>query len=196
MKYETEILELMKKNNGIITTKEIEKKGIHRDNLSKLYKKDAIDKIAQGLYILKDVLIDEYYIYQLKHPEVIFSHDSALYFHDMTERTPENIVVTVPQGYYDKKKPDNIQLHYVKKEILNMGVIETKTNFGNIIRIYDVERTICDIIKKQEQFDPEQWGKTMRNYFFHSKVDYEKLIRYANKMGIYKKVEPYIGVSV
>lgn len=196
MKYREAIIVQMKENNGIIRTKDIEIRGINREYISKLYKEGIINKIDRGIYSLKGTIIDEYYIYQLKHPEVVFSHDSALYFHDMTEKTPDKIFVTVPQGYYDKKKPDNIQFYYCKKELINLGVIETKTTSGNTIRVYDKERTICDILKKKKNIDPEQWAKTIRNYFFHSDVDYQKLIYYAKKMGVYKMIESYIVISI
>ncbi len=196
MKPEEKILKILKENNGIITTKLVESSGISRIYLSKMVKNNKIERIKFGIYGIKSYLIDEYYIYQLKHPNAIFSFNTALYFHNMTEKTPEKIDVTVYKGYVDNRKNQNICLHYVKKEILNIGVEEIKSPYGNTVKCYDIERTLCDIVKYQKMFDPEQWGKTMRNYFVHGKVNYSKIIDYANKMGISNLINPFIGISI
>lgn len=196
MKPEEKILKILKENNGIITTKLVESNGISRIYLSKMVKNNKIERIKFGVYGIKSYLIDEYYLYQLKHPNAIFSFNTALYFHNMTEKTPEKIDVTVYKGYVDNRKNQNICLHYVKKEILNIGVEEIKSPYGNTVKCYDIERTLCDIVKHQKMFDPEQWGKTMRNYFVHGKVNYSKIIDYANKMGISNLINPFIGISI
>ena len=62
--------------------------------------------------------------------------------------------MTVPAGYNGSLRQDkNVVLHYVKREILNLGLTIIDSPFGMKIRTYDIERTICDIIKARKHMD-------------------------------------------
>ena len=93
------ILKIMKESNEIITPAQLEKKGISRVYLSKMEKEGIIEKIDRGIYVTKNFKYDEYYLFQLKYPKAIFSHNTALYFYEMTERTPIKMDVTVYRDY-------------------------------------------------------------------------------------------------
>lgn len=84
MSYEKIIL-IGERNNGYVTTKEITENNISREYLRILEKKGAIERVSRGIYILKNVVPDNFYIFQLRYPKTIFSHFTALYFHNMTE---------------------------------------------------------------------------------------------------------------
>ncbi len=47
-----------------------------------------IERIEQGIYITDKFIYDEYYLFQLKHKNIVFSYNTALYLQEKTDRTP------------------------------------------------------------------------------------------------------------
>ncbi|NLK75608.1 MAG: abortive phage infection protein, partial [Clostridiales bacterium] len=90
---------LIQKHGGIITTSIVEKNNIHREYLNSLVKEGELERVSRGVYITPDVWEDRLLINQLKRNRMIYSHGTALYLHDLTDRDPLKYVVTVPQGY-------------------------------------------------------------------------------------------------
>ena len=83
---------------------------------------------------------------------------------------------------------DNLNLFYTKKELFNLGEIVYRLDSGNLIKVYDLERTICDVIKNKNRLDQELVNKALRKYFYSKEKNTLKLYEYAKKMKIYKKV--------
>ena len=190
MRMEERIKKLLKQNKGTITTKQIEGAGILRVHINDFIEKGIITRIKKGIYISNDIIEDEFYILQMKNNKFIFSYNTAMYFLDETERTPEKIDVTVYSGYNKQRFPKNVKVHYVKKEFLNLGAITVETPQGFDIKAYNLERTICDVIKgRNTGIDKEQANKFIRNTITSKKVDINKLYDYAEKLKCTKKLE-------
>ena len=187
MDYENKILKLFK--NGYLTTKTVTLKSIPRVYLSKMLKEGKIERVSRGVYTLKDTLIDEFVILQKKSKNAIYSNTTALFLHGFSNRIPLKYDITINSGYNGSlQKDQNVQLFYVKKEELNIGVIDYKLKSGNIIKIYDLDKTICDIIKNKKKIDAEIFNKAIRTYFYSTKKNTLKLYEYAKEMNIYNKV--------
>ena len=187
MEYENKILKLFK--NGYLTTKDVNDNNIPRFYLTKLIKDDKIERVSRGVYIRKNELVDEFVILQSKSKNAIYSNTTALYLHGFSNRIPIKYDITINSGYNGSlQKEDNVNLFYTKRELLELGVIDYKLNSGNIIRVYDLDKTICDIIKNKKKIDAEIFNKAIREYFYSKKKNTLKLYEYAKKMNIYNKV--------
>ena len=185
MSNEHKILDLFK-TKKYITTKEVENVGISRRFL---VAKNKIIRLSRGIYTLPNELEDDYFIIGNKSKYAIFSNLTALYFHGLCDRIPVKYDVTVKSGYKGSlQKNDNINLYYVKKENFELGLTTIETNYGNNIRVYDVERSICDIIKNKNKLDLELFNKAIRNYYYSKNKNIIRLYDYAEKLGIYEKV--------
>lgn len=181
---------LLKRNNGIITTKQIEEIGISRVYIKQFIESGVIERLKKGIYISKNMLEDEFYIFQLKNKNAIFSYNTAMYLFRTSERTPDKIDVTVYSGYNVQRFPNNIRVHYVKKDLLNLGVVIVNSPSGFKVRAYDMERTICDILKDRNTgIDKEQTNKFIRNMIVHNQVDLNTIWEYAKKLKCEKKLE-------
>ena len=71
------IIDIINKNDGIITSKEAQEKGISRTMLKKVNDLGLIERISQGVYITDKFIYDEYYLFQLKHKNTVFSYNTA-----------------------------------------------------------------------------------------------------------------------
>ena len=193
MEYENKILNLFK--NDYLTTKKVVENNIPRTYLSKLTKDNKIERISRGVYIKKNTLVDEFVVLQSKSKYAIYSNTTALYIHGFSNRIPIRYDITVKSGYKGSlQKEDNVNLFYTKDELLNLGVINYKLNSGNIIKVYDLDKTICDIIKNKKKIDAEIFNKAIRDYFYSKKKNTLKLYEYAKKMNIYNKVRDIFEV--
>lgn len=187
MKYEDEILSLFK--NGYLTTKDVSNKNIPRIYLTKLVNNGKIERVSRGIYSKKNVLVDEFVILQSKSKNAIYSNTTALYLHGLSNRIPIKYDITINSGYNGSlQKDNNVNLFYIKKELLDLGVTNYKLDSGNTIKVYDLDRTICDLVKNKKKIDAEIFNKAIRVYFYGEKKNTLKLYEYAKKMNIYNKV--------
>ena len=187
MEYENKILNLFK--NGYLSTKDVVNNNIPRTYLTKLIKEGKIERVSRGFYTKKNVLVDEFVILQSKSKNAIYSNATALYLHGFSNRIPIKYDITINNGYNGSlQKDNNVNLFYTKKELLDLGLTNYKLESGNIIRVYDLDKTICDIIKNKKKIDAEIFNKAIREYFYSKKKNTLKLYEYAKKMNIYNKV--------
>lgn len=180
-------------NNGMLSTRMIEPLNISRQYLSIMQKNNDIEKIARGIYLTPSAFEDSYFSFQQKYKKVIFSHMNALYFYGMTEEFPYNYTVTVPQNYHVDIVNEKCNVFYVSDEIYEMGVVEVETPNGNKVRVYDKERSICDIIRSKGRMDSEQVKKAIKQYTQSRDKDIVKLSKYSKKMGLSDKVMEIVG---
>lgn len=182
------IKQIMEENNGIVSSRMIEPLGISRQYLSILESNNEIERVSRGIYQSPDVFEDSFYSFQLKYKKAIFSHMNALYFYGMTEEFPYNYTVTVPQSYHMDTVNEKCNVFYVSDDILELGICEVETPNGNKVRTYDIERSICDIIRSKNRMDLEQVKKTIKEYMKSKDKDMSKLLEYSKKMGINEQV--------
>ena len=188
------IEELMKANNGYVTSKIISELGIHRMYLNIMKEKGIIEKVGNGIYIDSKKIEDSYYTFNLELPNIIYSHMTALYFHGLSIKAPDNKCdITVLNNYFNYKLK-NHNVFYVDKEIYNMGLTEIETPYGNKVRVYDIERCICDIIRSKNRMDLEHIKYSIRSYIKRKDKNINKLSEYAEKLGIKEEVMNYIEI--
>ena len=128
---------------------------------------------------------------------IIFSHQTALYLHDLSDRTPNVFHISVPQGYnasHIKKRYEDLQVHYVKKDLYELGKIEIKSPQGNLIPVYDIERTICDIIIDSEKIDKQIFTEAIKRYFKSPNKNLRRLIKYSRLFKVEDEIRKYMEV--
>lgn len=195
MNFYEKILKIVDKNGGYITTKELVNNNINKKFLTNLVKNEKLIRLSRGYYGLPTYIQDDYYILLSKSQNAVFSMSTALYLHGLSERIPLVYNITLPYGYSGAlQKEKNVLLNFVKKELLNLGVVEVESPFGMKIKVYDIERTICDIIKHKNKMDAEIFSKALKFYAKRKDKNINKLMRYAKKMNIEKKVAEYMEV--
>lgn len=190
-----EIIEsIMKINNGYVTSKELDNFEIHRMYLNSMWKKGLVEKVAPGIYIDINKIEDNYYVFSLSMPNTIYSHMTALYFYGLSIKAPNNKYDITVKNTYNSKHLKNHEVFYVSNDIYELGLTEVKTPMGNSVRVYDVERCMCDIIRSKNRMDSEHIKYSIRAYLKRKDKDLVKLSNYADKMGIKDEVMNYIEV--
>ncbi len=183
--------------NLVITNKEAEELGYTRHNLSELTKSGQLERLRPGLYQLKGKVIDDFVLISSNSIRIIFSHQTALYLHDISDRTPNVFHISVPQGYnasHIKNRYKDLQVHYVKKDLYEIGKTQIKSPQGNFIPVYDIERTICDIIIDREKIDKQIFTDAIKRYFKSPNKNLRRLIKYSRLFKIEDEIRKYMEV--
>ena len=183
--------------NIVITNKEAEDLGYSRHNLSELTKSGQLERLRPGLYQLKGKVIDDFVLISSNSNRIIFSQQTALYLHDLSDRIPNVFHISVPQGYnasHIKKRYEDLQVHYVKKDLYELGSTEIRSPQGNLIPVYDIERTICDIIIDREKIDKQIFTDAIKRYFNSPNKNLRRLIKYGRLFKIEDKIRKYMEV--
>lgn len=189
--------ELVEKGNGYLQTSQVLENGISKPTLADYVNKRNMERVAQGVYLSEDGWKDELYILHLSNSRIIFSHETALFLHGLMEREPKDISVTVRAGYnatHLRKK--GTRVYQVKPEIEELGITDIQTNFGNTIRAYDMERTICDVIRYKEAMDVQVFQYAMKEYMGSTHKNLTHLMTYAKKLHIESAVRTYTEVML
>jgi len=189
--------DFIERSKGIIMSAEFKEKNIDKYCINKLIEEGLIERYQKGVYVRSDVFEDPYYILQKSNPSIMFSYNTALYFLNKTEKTPETIDITVYKGYNAHRFSNRVQVHYIKKENLKLGAICIQTPFGFEVTSYDCERTMCDFIRSNKTgIDKEQSNKFIREMFSEKQVDTIKLIKYAKALRCESKVRAIMEVFI
>jgi len=189
------IEKLLVENNGILKTADVVAAGISREYFYQYVKKTGLERAAHGVYISPDAWPDEMYLLQAQFPKAVFSHEAALYLHDLAEKEPIPFSVTVPASYNSGglvKK--GVKAYYVKKEWYGMGICEIQTPGGHLVKAYDMERTICDILRKRSDMDIAVFNYAVKEYMKRRDKRISVLSRYAVALHIEKQMNETMGV--
>lgn len=195
MDYIYTMREIAKKNGGIIDNKSAAAAGISRAMLSKLCKENKIQRLTRGQYIFADDMQDELLSIELRSNQLIFSHETALFLHGISDRVPFEHSVTVPSNKVPSKTiREDCKIYYIKPELFELGKTKLKTQFGNEVTSYDLERTVCDMIRSRNKVGSETFLAALKLYAANPQKDLNKLNSYAKKMKIAGVVRKYVEV--
>ncbi|MCM1563105.1 MAG: type IV toxin-antitoxin system AbiEi family antitoxin domain-containing protein [Clostridium sp.] len=190
-----EIIKMAKKNNGTVTTAMVVAAGFSRGNIKYLVDKGAIEKSARGVYILPQFWDDEIFNLQNRFKRGVYSHETALFLWDLTDRTPNKYHMTFPMNYnMTKPKEENIRCIQCKKELYDLGISEVSTPGGNIVKAYNVERTLCDLLRPRNHVDIQVVTEAFKHYATGTNKNIPILSEYAKILKVEAKLRSYLEV--
>ena len=188
---------LLKDNNGVFCTADAVQAGISRTALSQLAKSGALERVAHGKYTHSDIFPDELYILQQRSGKIIFSHETALFLHDLAERTPILHSLTIPS---DRKLSavlaDGCRIYYVKPELYDLGKCTVSSKMGHEVIAYNIERTICDVLRSRNRVDSQTVAEAMKNYAASKNINWSILGEYAQIFRIDKLMRQYLEILI
>lgn len=194
-KYKKIIEEILNKQNGIILSHNLTENKIPRIYLSRMVKNGEIEKIGRGIYITPDTWEDDMFILQTMFSKTVFSHETALFLHGMTDVTPSRLSVTVPNNYgIGKLSEQNVRIRTSVKNQYSIGITEKETSFGRKVKVYNVERTLCDIVKRSANCDIRFINDAFKYYISSGNYNLHKLNEYAEILKVKQAIKKYLSV--
>ncbi len=189
------VLGVLARNNGRITSKEAAAFGIHRMYLKMMADDGFLVRNERGVYQKADVLNDELFDLQTTYPTGIFSFETALYLHGLTERVPLAWTMTFRGKYHAASlAAKGVEVRHVKAEWYGWDAEEVFSPSGNPLRAYSVERTLCEILRPWSRSDIQTIAYAYKAYARRSDRDTHKLIEHAKIFKVENKVRSYLEV--
>jgi len=188
---------LVAKGNGYLCTSQVVDAGVSKPTLAEYVYQRKMERVAQGIYLAEDAWPDELYILSLSNSRIVFSHETALMLHGLMEREPKITSVTVMAGYNASHlRRKGIRVYQVKPDIYNLGIVEVKTLFGNTVHAYDMERTVCDILRHKDEMDVQVFQHAMKEFMGSTHKNLNYLMAYAKQLHVDTSVRTYTEVML
>ena len=189
------IYEEIKKNNYTITTSQVLQLGFSKTLLTNYVHAGILERSGHGIYTLPDRLHDDMNALMLLSSKIIFSHETALFLNGQSERTPFRHTVTIPSDSVLSTSMKNAcTCFYIKPELHALGMVLRKTTFGNMVKSYNMERTICDFLRSRSRCDEETVISSVKNYAASKNKNLHLLAEYAKSLRVDKKLKQYMEV--
>lgn len=191
------IRKIIKDNNGILLSKNLSENNISLQYITQMVKEGEIFKARNGVYFSTDNFEDEMFTIQTKYPSSVFSHETALYLHNLSDRDPLKYSVTLnSNSNRNSIKKFNVKVYSIKKELLSLGIMSLTTVFGRKINSYNPERTVCDIVRNKSRIEVGIFSDAIKKYIERKDKNIPLLIEYAEKFRIQKKIREYLEVLI
>lgn len=131
----------------------------------------------------------------LRFDGIVFSHETALYLHGISDRVPfEHSLTTSSNCVPPAAILKECNVYYIKPELLSLGKIRIPSPAGNLMSAYDVDRTICDVIRSRNRMGTETFLYAIRAYTNLPEKRLDRLAEYAEAMNISGVVKRYMEV--
>ena len=189
------VSEVLKKY-GYITPKIARDNGISKYKFYKYVSEGQLKKSSHGIYQLDDEWQDELLILHNRCSGAVFSHDEAFYYHNLTDREPLVHTLTTYSGYNSHRLTSSgiCKVYTVKKELMDVGKTIVEDNFGNDIPMYDLERTVCDLIRNRSSIEVQDFNAVLKSYISRKDKNLNRLMEYAKLFRVHNVVRRYMEV--
>jgi len=189
------VQDLLTQGNGMLVASQAVKAGILRQRLASFVKSGHLERAERGIYISPGGLDDALFWMQQRAQKIIYSHETALFLHKLTDRTPIRYSITVPSSYKTSAALRNsCKIYYIKQELLDLGKTEKMSGMGNCVFTYNMERTLCDVIRSRNKMDKQIVIEALKNYARSKDKDLHCLYKYAGEFGVEKILNQYLEV--
>ena len=197
MSNSNKVLTIAKENNGTVTSAMIQSAGIARQYLKLLVDDGSLEKVSRGVYVLPEVWDDEFFNLQSQFKKGIFSNETALFLHDLTDRTPLAYAMTFPANYnLGNAKNKGILASRSKELFYNMGVETVVSPSGNEVLSYNMEKTLCDILRPRSRVETGVIAEAFKRYATKPNKNIPKLSEYATILSVEEQVRTYLEVLI
>lgn len=185
-----QILLLAKENHGIITSAKMDELGLPRMMLKFLVRQKKLTKLSRGVYGLPGTQVDVFFNEYVRVTKGIFCLMSALYLLGYCESLPNTLQMSFPKTYnVAKPKERGVLCLNQTNSVYGVGAIEVYTPRGNKVRVYSIERTLCECLSREEDVDMAVVRKAIAKYLHSGEVNIPLLETYGKMFGVYSRVK-------
>ncbi len=186
---------LVHENNGYLKTSEAVALGVSKPYISEYIRAHGLERVAHGLYMTQDAWDDGMYVIQTRYPAAVFSHETALYLHSLADREPTPYSITLKAGANAARlTSQGVKVYKVKEVLFHKGITQARSPAGHMLRVYNLERTICDLIRSRNNIETQELLSAIREYARSKEKNIPLLMRYAQAFSVEKLIRQYLEV--
>lgn len=187
--------QMLAEYGGMLLTSQVTAEGISKPVFYDFIEEKRLQQAAHGVYVSADTWVDAMYLIHLRCSQAVFSHETALFFHDLTDWEPSPYSITVRRGYSPSRlKADGIKVYTIKPELHEIGIVNLQTPFGHAVPVYNMERTICDLIRCRSNIEIQTMQVALRQYVVRKDKNLRVLMNYAELFHVEKTLRQYMEI--
>lgn len=195
---EKETLEKIFSNyNYILTTAELNAEKIYYRDIQRMLGEGVIEKVRRGYYHWVDGFDGrEAVIIKRLFPDAVLCMETALFHYKYSDRNPSEWNIAIDKNASRQRTKIDypfIKAYRLEPALLHIGETKCEIDFTEV-RIYDRDRTICDVLRNMNKIDKEIFNKAIQHYIVDPKKNIPNLIQYAKKLRIQKRATDLVGV--
>lgn len=184
---------LYKSHKGYISTRGLTEEGLTNRQISALTEEGYLERVCHGYYWMIRGGYKKPYDYKcieacLSNPKAVISMKSACFYQGVTETEPEYLTVSTERTDRSGMKTNfPIERHFFSSSNFRLGLKIVETEFG-CYNIYDIERSICDIIRLEGKNTDSALLIEQMNLRSMKRNQYERMLKYAqlfHRMGLF-----------
>jgi predicted transcriptional regulator of viral defense system len=184
------------RENGIISAKEMEAKGIHREYLRRFEQQGLLTRSARGIYTFAEVETTENHTLAetaKRFPKTVVCLLSVLSFYQLTTQTPYEIWLAVSH----KQRPPKdsllpLRIFYMSGQALEEGIEEHLIE-GVTVRMYSLAKTVADCFKFRHKIGLDVAIEALRECRRERRCTIDELWHYAKICRIHNIMRPYLN---
>ncbi len=188
------IQELFQLGNGIVGVKTLLENGISYYDINGLLAEGVIIRLKRGVYKWVAQDTDEMAEVARMIPGGVFCLLSAAFYYGLTTTIPASHHVAIS----DSRKvvlPEfpPIQLYYWNTTPYSLGVT-TAQLAGGSVSLYNLEKTVCDVIRHRNKIGFEALKEILKNYLDRQDRDLNRLYDYSRELNMFNKVDEFVKI--
>lgn len=181
----------------VMTTAQLTAEKLFYRDIQQMLEEGLIEKIKRGYYHwIEDYGKSEVVIINNLFPDAVLCMETALFYYRYSDRNPAEWNITIDKNTSRQRTQIDypfIKAYRVESALLSIGETKGEIDF-NEVRIYDRDRTICDVLKNMNKMDKEIFNKAIQGYVKDPKKNIPNLMEYAKALRVQKRVRDLIGV--
>jgi predicted transcriptional regulator of viral defense system len=190
------LLSLFNRHKGYLTKKQMPNKSVY-NHLLKLVDEGIVERVKRGVYYYNNAVFDNTMIDIEKIvPCGVLCLYSAWAYYELSVQIQQsfNIAIEKKRKIQLPEYPP-ITLYYWTREYQELGVVEQNIG-GYTVRIYDLEKSVCDAVKYRAKIGTEAMAEILKNYLKRKDRNFSLLMEYAKKMRIEKILKTYLEIGI
>ena len=191
------VRKLFSQYDYVMTTAELTASKLYYVDIKRLLNEGLIEKVKRGYYYwIEDCGESEIVIINRLFPDAVLCMQTALFYYQYSDRNPAEWNFAIDKNVSKRRtKIDNpfIRAYRVEHDLVTLGEAEGEIDFHKV-RIYDRDRTVCDVLRNMNKMDKEIFNKAVQGYVKDPKKNIPNLMKYAKILRVQKRVKDLIGV--
>ena len=188
---------LFSSHNYVMTTAELTASKLYYADIKQLLDEGLIERVRRGYYHwTQDYGESEVVIINRLFPDAVLCMETALFYYRYSDRNPAEWNFAIDKNVSKRRTKIDypfIKAYRVESELVTLGETEGEIDFHKV-RIYDRDRTICDVLRNMNKMDKEVFNKAVQGYVKDPKKNIPNLIEYAKVLRVQTRVKELIGV--
>jgi predicted transcriptional regulator of viral defense system len=191
------IVKYIKEQGSYARQTELREQGFQSRDITELFNEGILEKVQPGLYKLKDSDITSGFVDVSKAiPQAVIALASALAYHELTTFNPSKVHLAIPN---DSKPPKlnfpPVEVYYFRENQYEAGIDEV-TIQGHSIRIYNHEKTVCDMFRYRNKLGEDLALEGLKNYLNEPDTNLNEIQKYMKICRVKTVMKPYLKAMV